>query len=109
MGLPRRETGWTYAPDVCPPFPCKVAAGVFQKMGGSQRSGGALIVDGERIVYLGVGFAEGDIRPAYDALPDITDPARIPQILPRIAIVEHTGSDTARMLFQPHSSKAISA
>lgn len=81
------------------PFPCEVADGRFRKTGGSQLTEGTLTVDARRMLYLGVGFAQGETPPAYDALPPITDPRDVPQLLPQVALVEQTGPDMARMLF----------
>lgn len=81
------------------PFPCEVTEGRFRKTGGSQLTEGTIRRDGGRLLYLGVGHAQGVTPPAYDTLPPITDPREAPQLLPQVAIVEQTGPDRARMLF----------
>ncbi|MCJ8140384.1 DUF4893 domain-containing protein [Falsirhodobacter halotolerans] len=82
------------------PFACRMDAdGTFRKTGGSQLTTGHMeVIDGQ-MVYLGVGYAAGETPPAYADLPEMVDPADLPQFLPQVAVVEQTGPATARMLF----------
>ena len=81
-------------------FRCLVSEnGEFEKLTGSQRSRGTLHFDGERLVYLGTGFVDGETPVPYDELPEQVDTQATPQLMPEIGVVEMITPDRARILF----------
>lgn len=88
---------------VYPPFRCRIGSdGSLEKLTGSQRTRGRIHRDGDRLVYLGVGFIAGDAPPPYADLPAF-DPQASPQRTPQIAVVQMTGKTGGRVMFPaPH-------
>lgn len=85
------------------PFRCRIGEdGSLEKLTGSQRTKGMIHRDGDRLVYLGVGFIAGDTPPPYAELP-VFDPAASPQRTPEIAVVQMTDRNRGRVMFPaPH-------
>ncbi|WEF25674.1 DUF4893 domain-containing protein [Paracoccus sp. S3-43] len=85
------------------PFRCRIGGdGSFEKLTGSQRTKGRIHRDGDRLVYLGVGFIAGDTPPPYADLP-VFDPAASPQRTPEVAMIEMIDRTRGRVMFPaPH-------
>lgn len=89
----------TYAP-----FKCRISVqadgtALFEKTSGSQLTRGSLHRDGDRIVYLGAGYINGDPAPDYARLPPRFDVTATPQQVPEVGVLELLGPDRARILF----------
>ncbi|WP_295045979.1 DUF4893 domain-containing protein, partial [uncultured Paracoccus sp.] len=88
---------------VYPSFRCRIGAdGSFDKLTGSQRTRGMIHPDGDKLIYLGVGFIAGDRPPPYADLPGF-DPAASPQRTPQVAVVQMIDRNRGRVMFPaPH-------
>lgn len=90
------------------PFKCRISVGadgkaVLEKISGSQLTRGTLHTDGDRIVYLGAGYINGDPPPDYASLPPEFDVTASPQQVAEVGVLELLGPDRARLLFPyPH-------
>lgn len=93
-----------------PPFRCRFAAmeGVmtFEKLTGSQRTRGFLRSDGERVVYLGSSFVQGEEPRAYDDFPETVD-LSAGETLPDVGVLEVTGPGSARILFPRPNRESV--
>lgn len=82
------------------PFKCRAGAdGSFEKLSGSQRTKGTIHQDGDRLVYLGTSFINGDTPPAYADIPTNAHEDDQTQILPDVGVVEVVRDNHARILF----------
>lgn len=94
-----------------PPFRCHIGAdkGIlqFEKLTGSQRTRGMIHRDGDRWVYLGSTFVEGEQPRAYDDFPAEVS-LEGTETLPDVGLFEVTGPDTARIVFpQPYRESFV--
>ena len=85
-----------------PPFRCRFARmeGVmtFEKLTGSQRTRGFLRTEGDRVIYLGSSFVQGEEPKGYAEFPETVDPSA-GETLPDAGVLEITGPASARILF----------
>ena len=85
-----------------PPFRCRfeVDEGLlrFEKLTGSQRTRGTVYRDGDRMVYLGSTFVQGEDPRPYADFPEKVD-LTAGETLPDVGVVEVTGPGRARILF----------
>lgn len=91
------------------PFRCRAdAGGGFEKLTGSQRSKGKVVIESGQLVYLGTGFVAGETPPDYRALPDEVDPGATPQFMPEIGLVEIVAANKGRIVFpRPHLESVL--
>lgn len=83
------------------PFDCRITLRAdgfeFEKLSGSQRTKGRIIMRNGRAIYVGVGFAAGETPPDYADLPeDFRSDGRIQA---DVAVVERVSPNRARLLF----------
>jgi Domain of unknown function (DUF4893) len=83
------------------PFDCRITLRLdgfdFEKLSGSQRTKGRIIMRNGRAIYVGVGFAAGETPPDYADLPeDFRSDGRIQA---DVAVVERVSPNRARLLF----------
>lgn len=83
------------------PFKCRFSIGSqgfdFEKLSGSQRTKGTILLRDGRAVYVGVGYVAGQKPPAYSDLPpDFTSDGVIQT---QIAIFERISPTQARLMF----------
>lgn len=105
------KLGGTSAVVAYPAFRCRITAdaGVirFDKLSGSQRTSGQIHPDGDRLVYLGSTFVEGENPKAYGDFPAEVN-LEGTETLPDVGIVEMTGPNAARILFpQPYRESLL--
>ncbi|MFD1881486.1 DUF4893 domain-containing protein [Paracoccus pacificus] len=85
------------------PFKCRIEKDgdkvLFRKLTGSQQTRGSLHPDGDRIVYLGTSYIQGDTPVDYADLPANVDSASQPQRLPDVAVLESVSDNHARLIF----------
>jgi hypothetical protein len=82
-------------------FTCRFSIGSqgfdFEKLSGSQRTKGSILLRDGRAIYLGVGFAAGQTPSAYQDLP--ADFQSDGAIQTQIAVFERISSTRARLMF----------
>lgn len=69
----------------------------FEKLSGSQRSSGTILLIDRRMIYLGVGYADGVHPLPYGALPGGDFGSTMVQ--PQVGIVEQVNPDMVRIMF----------
>ena len=82
-------------------FKCRFSIGDtgfdFEKLTGSERTKGSILLRDGRAIYLGVGFAAGVTAPAYNALaPDFTSDETTQT---QVAVFERISPKRARLMF----------
>jgi hypothetical protein len=82
-------------------FTCRFSIGPqgfdFEKLSGSQRTKGSILLRDGRAIYIGVGYAAGQTPPAYQDLPE--DFQSDGTIQTQIAVFERVSSSRARLMF----------
>ena len=82
-------------------FKCRFAVGPtgfdFEKLSGSQRTRGTIQLRDGRAVYVGVGFAAGEVPPAYADLP--ADFQSDGKVQTQVAVFERVSQNRARLMF----------
>lgn len=83
------------------PFDCRItpdgATFTFEKLTGSQRTRGTIQLTDGQMIYLGVGYVDGENPPAYGDLPPGFQGGSAVQ--PQVGVVEQSGPDRLRILF----------
>lgn len=83
-------------------FRCRIerdgAGWRLEKLTGSQRTRGTIRVDGDRLVYVGVGHVADTPPPPYAALAGGVPPDLQGRVYPQVGIVEQISADRARLL-----------
>ena len=83
------------------PFKCRFSIGPqgfdFEKLSGSQRTKGTVLLRDGRAIYAGVGYVAGQTPPAYSDLPaDFTSDGSVQT---QVAVFERVSETRARLLF----------
>ncbi|MGB3245549.1 MAG: DUF4893 domain-containing protein [Sulfitobacter sp.] len=83
------------------PFKCRFSIGSqgfdFEKLTGSQRTKGTILLRDGRAIYAGVGFVAGQTPPAYGDLP--ADFVSNGSVQTQVAVFERISESQARLLF----------
>lgn len=91
------------------PFKCRFTIGPqgfdFEKLTGSQRTRGSILLRDGRAIYLGIGYVSGETPPDYDALPQ--DFQSSGTIQTQVAVFERVSPTRARLMFPSPATESV--